>query len=284
MHTLASWADGLADEQVVDERCPTGVLAAGFPSPEPSSQPSSTLEGSLLYHALPYLLVAKIPLFKKISFIPSPTCLILNILLFSIFITHSLAVTLLASVVLFAMQWLVLRLAIFSVIVSRIALGEVASGSTGSPDSLDVNAGRQVSKVTGPPEFFLQDPTTGLCLGGATYKRCSIETLWYVTGKAGSYNIHHRNAEETDDATCLGKAKCHLDESPAQLANCGHCGAQKWNIVGDSELGYFLTQDSNKNCIKKVGDNAVVMTCDKGSSSMSLQCKFYARTNINPLC
>lgn len=178
------------------------------------------------------------------------------------------------------MHWVVLRWAIFSLVVWRIAAsGEEAATGTSS-SSL---GGSQVSKVTGPPEFFLQDPTTGLCLGGATYKRCSIETLWYVTGKAGSYNIHHRNADETDDATCLGKAKCHLDESPAQLANCGHCGAQKWNIVGDSELGYFLTQDSNKNCIKKVGDNAVVMTCDKGSSSMSLQCKFYSRTQTSTL-
>jgi len=135
--------------------------------------------------------------------------------------------------------------------------------------------GSQVSKASGPLAFFLQDPTTGMCLGGATYRRCSIETLWYVSGKPGSYSIHHRNVDESDeDDLCLGKAQCHLDESPAQLANCGHCGAKKWNIVGDNDTGYFLTEDSNKNCIKRVGDKATVIKCDKGSSSMSLQCKF----------
>lgn len=131
----------------------------------------------------------------------------------------------------------------------------------------------QVSKATGPPSFFLQDPMDGLCLGGELYRRCSIDTLWFVTGKPGSYSLHHRLVDESDDDSCMGKAQCHLDESPVQLANCGHCGAKKWNIVGDNDSGYFLTEDGNKNCIKRVGDKAMVMKCDKGSSSLSLQCE-----------
>ena len=49
-----------------------------------------------------------------------------------------------------------------------------------------------MSKSTGPPAFFLQDPNDGLCLAGGIYKRCAIDTLWYVTGKPGSYQVHHR--------------------------------------------------------------------------------------------
>ena len=149
--------------------------------------------------------------------------------------------------------------------------GEQAAATTGA-HAAGSQVGSQVSKVQGPPAFFLQDPTTGMCLGGATYRRCSIETLWYLTGKPGTYVIHRRPVDEDEDDACLGKSQCHLDESPAQLANCGHCGAKKWNIVGDNDLGYFLTEDNNKNCIKRVGEKAVVMKCEKGSSSMSLQC------------
>ena len=146
------------------------------------------------------------------------------------------------------------------------------------------SAQTQVSKTTGPPAFFLQDPADGMCLAGDRYKRCSIETLWYVTGKSGSYSIHHRLVDDADeDEVCLGKAQCHLDESPAQLANCGHCGAKKWNIVGDNDSGYFLTEDQNKNCLKRVGDKAMVMKCDKGSTGMSLQCT-YALISLARYC
>jgi len=36
-----------------------------------------------------------------------------------------------------------------------------------------------------PPPFFLQDPTDSLCLAGEEFKRCSIDTLFYVTGAPG---------------------------------------------------------------------------------------------------
>jgi hypothetical protein len=36
----------------------------------------------------------------------------------------------------------------------------------------------------GPP-FFLIDTTDQLCLAGEEFKRCSINTLWYVQGSAG---------------------------------------------------------------------------------------------------
>lgn len=37
-----------------------------------------------------------------------------------------------------------------------------------------------------PPPFFLQDPTDSLCLAGEEFKRCSIDTLFYVVGSPGS--------------------------------------------------------------------------------------------------
>ena len=135
--------------------------------------------------------------------------------------------------------------------------------------------GQQVSKSQGPPSFFLQDPTDGLCLGGSTFKRCSINTLWFVTGKPGSYNIHHRPVDEDDDDECFDKAQCHKEESAVKLADCNHCGAKKWNIVGDNESGYVLTEDDNKNCVKRDGDSAVVNKCIKGYSGLSLHCKYY---------
>ena len=33
------------------------------------------------------------------------------------------------------------------------------------------------------------------------------------------------------------RSQCHLEEADAKLGSCHHCGAQKWNIVGDSETG-----------------------------------------------
>ncbi len=42
-----------------------------------------------------------------------------------------------------------------------------------------------VTKAQGPPPFFLQDPTDSLCLGGNEFKRCSIDTLFYVVGQPG---------------------------------------------------------------------------------------------------
>ena len=41
------------------------------------------------------------------------------------------------------------------------------------------------------PPFFLQDPTDSLCLAGETFKRCSIDTLFYVTGAQGMKQKHY---------------------------------------------------------------------------------------------
>jgi hypothetical protein len=98
-------------------------------------------------------------------------------------------------------------------------------------------ADTSVSKSTGPPSFFLQDVSDGSCLAGAIFKRCSYDTLWFVTGKPGSYSIHKRPADEGDDDVCLDRAQCHLEDSEVTLSNCDHCGAKKWNILGEADTG-----------------------------------------------
>jgi hypothetical protein len=42
-------------------------------------------------------------------------------------------------------------------------------------------------EATAPPPFFVQDPTDSLCLAGEEFKRCSIDTLFYVVGSPGTY-------------------------------------------------------------------------------------------------
>ena len=128
-----------------------------------------------------------------------------------------------------------------------------------------------LTKSSGSPPFFLQDLTDGLCLAGAIYKRCGIDTLWYVTGKPGSYQIHKRQVDETDDDVCLDRKDCHLEDSDITFANCNHCGAKKWNIIGDADTGYILTENGNRNCLKKSGTDATLVKCDQGFSHVLLQ-------------
>ena len=113
-----------------------------------------------------------------------------------------------------------------------------------------------VTKATGPPPFFLQDSTDSLCLHGESFKRCSIDTLFFVVGSPGSYQIHKRPADTTEDpdGICLSKKNCDkvTDKNKAsnsvqdvKLAKCTHCGAKSWNIHGDSTTGYVLTDSSS---------------------------------------
>ena len=49
-----------------------------------------------------------------------------------------------------------------------------------------LHAAAAVEETKTPPPFFLQDPNDSLCLGGETFKRCSIDTLFYVVGSSGT--------------------------------------------------------------------------------------------------
>ena len=74
---------------------------------------------------------------------------------------------------------------------------------------------KTAAAAAGPPSFFLQDPSDSLCLAGETFKRCSIDTLFYVVGNPGSYQIHKRptpddqlSADNDDNALCIAKKSC----------------------------------------------------------------------------
>ena len=52
--------------------------------------------------------------------------------------------------------------------------------------ALSIHAAQAATDDATPPPFFLQDPSDNLCLAGEDFKRCSIETLWYVVGSPGT--------------------------------------------------------------------------------------------------
>lgn len=146
-----------------------------------------------------------------------------------------------------------------SLAIGCLAYLGVASAAKKKDDasSSSSTASSGVTKAQGPPPFFLQDSTDSLCLHGETFKRCSIDTLFFVVGSPGSYQIHKRPLSESDadpDGTCLSKLKCDkIDPSKkstastvdAKLSKCTHCGAKSWNIHGDSNTGYVLAESSS---------------------------------------
>lgn len=135
----------------------------------------------------------------------------------------------------------------------------------------------------GPPPFFLQDSTDGLCLSGEGFKRCAIDTLFYVVGSPGTYQIHKRPVDNKDGSTsittassddddsnnlCISKKSCSPSDVskvlPVKLAKCTHCGAKSWNILGDATTGYVLSENEVETCLFRTatGNRAVTAPCD----------------------
>ena len=54
-----------------------------------------------------------------------------------------------------------------------------------------------------PPPFFLIDTTDQLCLSGEEFKRCSIDTLFYVVGPPGKLDTRLGLRETTLWSTVL---------------------------------------------------------------------------------
>eukprot|EP00752_Nemacystus_decipiens_P008526 g7615.t1 len=122
------------------------------------------------------------------------------------------------------------------------------------------------------PSFFLQDPSDGQCLEGGAFKRCGVDTLWYVTGTNTQYQLHHRPLEDGEDDVCLDRVSCAGEGSELELGACKKCCAKAWNILGDAESGYILTEgEGNLNCLQRDGESAKVAPCDSGYASLSLQ-------------
>lgn len=83
----------------------------------------------------------------------------------------------------------------------------------------------------------------------------------------GKYQIHKRNTEESgDEELCIAKPSCNekdqLKIQDAKLAKCSHCGAKNWNILGDSNTGYVLTEGE--------GDSKVCVVREKGTKKVKI--------------
>mmetsp|Transcript_5917 Transcript_5917/g.17020 ORF Transcript_5917/g.17020 Transcript_5917/m.17020 type:complete len:928 (-) Transcript_5917:85-2868(-) len=152
-----------------------------------------------------------------------------------------------------------------------------------------------VAKAQGPPPFFLQDPTDSMCLGGEMFQRCSIDTLFFVVGKPGNYQIHKRpsdGSDSDDDGTCISKKSC-ADKDAAktlsvQLTKCTHCGAKQWNILGDADQGYVLTEGDGdaKLCISREAGTDRAITAPCGSTDVPytpLQLQFATSADIEAM-
>jgi len=93
--------------------------------------------------------------------------------------------------------------------------------------------------------------------------------LLFCTGK---YQIHKRavdgTIDEEDDGTCIVKKSCKdadaLKTMDAKLAKCSHCGAKNWNVLGDADVGYVLTEGDGKLClVREPGSNkALTAPCE----------------------
>mmetsp|Transcript_59664 Transcript_59664/g.69726 ORF Transcript_59664/g.69726 Transcript_59664/m.69726 type:complete len:917 (-) Transcript_59664:132-2882(-) len=154
-------------------------------------------------------------------------------------------------------------------------------------------------KAKGPPPFFLQDGSDGLCLAGEEFKRCSIDTLFYVVGAPGSYQIHKRpadapfdltNQSEDPNSVCITKKSCDdphpAGTHPVKLAKCTHCGAKAWNILGDATQGYVLTEGDGKVCVtREQGTNkAMTALCDAEDVPYTpLQLQFAVKKDIEQM-
>ncbi|GMI15726.1 hypothetical protein TrLO_g10264 [Triparma laevis f. longispina] len=162
-------------------------------------------------------------------------------------------------------------------IASLIALTGLTSGSAS-----------QVTKAAEPPPFFLQDTSDGLCLSGSVFKRCAVDTLWYVTGSPGEYQIHLRPTEEGGREQCLAKKTCTDATKPEEvrLSKCSHCGSKKWNILGDAQQGYVLSFDSGKTCLVREPktNKALTVSCETTEYSYTpLQLNFASKDDIKTM-
>jgi ankyrin repeat protein len=198
-----------------------------------------------------------------------------------------------------------MRITSLPTLLSILGLFTTTTHAAKAKEEPNTSSSSGVTKAQGPPPFFLQDSTDSLCLHGETFRRCSIDTLFFVVGSPGSYQIHKRPLEESDadpDGTCLSKKTCDkVDEKknkkdaavllPAQdvkLAKCTHCGAKAWNIHGDSTTGYVLTEGSSgvQQCLvrPKGSNQARIAPCDSPDHPYTpLQLQFASAADIEAM-
>mmetsp|Transcript_37064 Transcript_37064/g.54451 ORF Transcript_37064/g.54451 Transcript_37064/m.54451 type:complete len:947 (-) Transcript_37064:79-2919(-) len=171
----------------------------------------------------------------------------------------------------------------------------VATNSyTFAEESSESDSSSKAKAKEGPPPFFLQDSTDGLCLTGEKFERCNIDALFYVVGKPGDYQIHKRprvpseaSDAESEDGICISKKSCEEKDQKSKmdvkLTKCTHCGAKKWNILGDASTGYVLSEGDGKICLSRDLKTNTAMTgpCDdKDTPYTPLQLQFASKPEI----
>ena len=96
--------------------------------------------------------------------------------------------------------------------------------------------------------------------------------------------------DEEEDGTCLSLKSCKEADAgkklEAKLAKCSHCGAKRWNIVGDNDTGYVLTEGDGKTCLlREPGTNkAMTAPCDSTDTPyVPLQLQFASASDIKTM-
>ncbi len=189
--------------------------------------------------------------------------------------------------------------AVLSIANGPRVIADAAASSDKKKD--EGGGGGGVTKAQGPPPFFLQDSTDSLCLAGDDFRRCSVDTLFFVVGSPGSYRIHKRPTDDVDvdpDGTCISKRHCDglvvTDPNSivdVKLAKCTHCGAKHWNIHGDSTTGYVLTEkspdgDGTQLCLVRPSGTkkSIMAPCDSSEHPYTpLQLQFASNADIEAM-
>lgn len=125
------------------------------------------------------------------------------------------------------------------------------------------------------PSLISQDPADGLCLAGGSFRRCAIDTLWHATGEPGSYQLHKRAVEEGEKELCLDRNNCKAVPSTLDLRDCRRGCAKNWNILGDAETGYVITEGDSESpskmaCLHREGEEAKLVSCEEFYTPLSL--------------
>ena len=89
---------------------------------------------------------------------------------------------------------------------------------------------------------------------------------------------------------CISTKSCKDGDADkpmeAKLAKCSHCGAKKWNILGDSDTGYVLTEGDGRTCLLRESGTNKAMTAPCDSKDMAytpLQLQFASAGDIKTM-
>ena len=95
---------------------------------------------------------------------------------------------------------------------------------------------------------------------------------------------------EEEDGTCISKKSCKEADAAkpmeVKLAKCSHCGAKNWNILGDTDTGYVLTEGDGKTCLVREPGTTKAMAAPCDSTDMPytpLQLQFASESDIKTM-